>query len=306
MVIVAALYEFRNFPNFKDVRKPLFDLCHKNGVVGSLLLGSEGINGTISGTRNAINSIKDYLVNTLGFKGLEYKESFADTQPFYRLKVKLKKEIVTLGVEGLDPNDKKGTYLNSREWDALIADPNTVLVDTRNDYECRVGSFKGAIDPKIKKFTDFPKFVEENIEKWKDKKVAMFCTGGIRCEKSTSLMRHLGVDDVYHLKGGILKYIEETPEEKSLWDGGCYVFDHRVVVSHGLKLTDYKSCGACREPISKKDRASELFEHGVSCPFCHGKRTEKQLKTARDRQFQINLAKKQGTKHMGAVIGHNQ
>lgn len=302
MVVVAALYEFRNFPNFQEVRKPLFDLCHSHGVVGSLLLGKEGVNGTIAGTRNAIDTIKDHLVNTLGFKGLEYKESCADTLPFYRLKVKLKKEIVTLGVEGLDPNDKKGTYLNPQEWDALISAPDTVLVDTRNDYECRVGTFKNAINPEIKKFTDFPKFVEDNIDKWKGKKVAMFCTGGIRCEKSTSHMRHLGFDDVYHLKGGILKYIEETPKEKSLWDGGCYVFDHRVVVNHGLELTDYKTCGACREPISAKDRESNLYEHGVSCPFCHGKRTAKQLKTARDRQFQINLAKKRGTTHMGAFI----
>lgn len=305
MIVVAALYEFKRFPNFKDVRTDLFNLCHSHGIVGSLLLGREGINGTIAGKREAIDVIKNYLVNILGFNGLEYKESFSDDLPFYRLKIKLKKEIVTLGVEGLDPNHKKGTYLNPKEWDVLISDPDTVVVDTRNDYEYRVGTFKNAINPEIEKFTDFPRFVEENYEKWKGKKVAMFCTGGIRCEKSTAYMRHIGFDDVYHLKGGILKYIEETPKEKSLWDGGCYVFDHRVVVNHGLELTDYKTCGSCREPLSKKDRESDLYEHGVSCPFCYGKRTEKQLKTARDRQYQINLAKKRGTAHMGAVR-HNQ
>lgn len=299
MIIVAALYQFKSFPNFKEERQKILDLCTKNNVKGSLLIGLEGINGTISGTREGIDAVKDYLMNTLKFDTLEYKESLAPTYPFYRMKVKLKKEIVTLGVDGVDPNKEKGTYLDPKEWNELISDPNTVIIDTRNDYEFRVGRFKNSIDPDIKKFTDFPKFVEEHKNEWKGKKVAMFCTGGIRCEKSTAHAKLVGIDDVYHLKGGILKYLEEIPENENLWEGDCYVFDHRIAVGHGLKLTEYTSCGACREPLSKEDRNSPHYELGVSCPYCHGKRTEKQLKAARDRQYQINLANKRGTHHIG-------
>jgi UPF0176 protein len=299
MILVAALYQFKSFPNYKEEQSRILDICHKNNIQGSLLIGLEGINGTISGDRQGLDMIKDYLVNTLGFDDLEYKESAAPSHPFHRMKVKLKKEIVTLGVEGVDPNAKKGTYLNPKEWNELISDPNTVLIDTRNDYEYRIGTFKNAIDPNIKKFTDFPKYVEEHKSEWEGKKVAMFCTGGIRCEKSTAHAKMLGIDNVFHLKGGILKYLEEIPKEENLWEGDCYVFDHRVAVGHGLSLADYTSCGACREPLSKEDRESDHYNLGVSCPHCYGKRTEKQMKAARDRQFQIDLANKRGSQHIG-------
>lgn len=304
MVIVAALYQFKVFQNYKEIQPQLLDICKKHNVFGSLLLGVEGINGTISGTRSSIDYVKKYLIDTLGFEQLEYKESHADSHPFYRMKVKLKKEIVTLGVKDLDPNAQKGTYLDPKEWNELIADPDTVIVDTRNDYEYKVGTFKNALNPETQQFSDFPAYVEKHKEDWKGKKVAMFCTGGIRCEKSTSYMKSLGFDDVYHLKGGILKYLEDLPKDQSLWQGDCYVFDHRVAVGHGLELTDYTSCGACRQPVSKEERLSPLYEAGVSCHACYGKRSEKQQKSARDRQRQIQLAKERGTIHIGEVRVH--
>lgn len=300
MVIVAALYQFKNFPDYMQHREPLQVFMKENGVKGSILIGSEGINGTVSSDRSGLDALKNYLENTLDFDDLEYKESTATEHPFFRTKVKIKKEICTIGVDGVNPCDGAGAYLNPQEWNNLLDDPDTILIDTRNDYELRVGTFKGAIDPNIKRFTDFPAYIDEHKEEWKDKKIAMFCTGGIRCEKSTALMRKIGFDNVYHLKGGILKYLEEIPVEKSKWEGACYVFDQRVAVGHGLALTDYTSCGACREPLNTQDRESSLYEEGVSCPYCHGKRTAGQIKAARDRQFQVDLAKKRGTQHIGA------
>lgn len=302
MITVAALYQFKSFQKFAEYKKPLEELCIKHNIKGSLLIGSEGINGTISGDHHNIQIIKQYLIETLGFDDLEYKESFAEKHPFYRLKIKLKKEIVTLGVKELDPNKDKGQYLAPYEWNTLLKDPNTIVIDTRNDYEYHLGTFKGAINPNIQKFTDFPLYVEHNKENWQNKNIAMFCTGGIRCEKSTSLMKHLKFEQVFHLKGGILKYLEEMPLSESLWEGVCYVFDHRVAVGHGLSLTDYKNCGGCRMPLSKKDRLSPQYEEGVSCHYCHGKRSVEQLKSSRDRQFQINLAKERGAHHMGSRI----
>jgi UPF0176 protein len=301
MIIVAALYQFKEFQNFKEEQKNILELCKANNIKGSLLIGEEGINGTISGAREGINHIKNYLINILHFDDLEYKESLAENHPFYRMKVKLKKEIVTLGIEGVNPNKSKGQYLNPKEWNNLISQPDTVVIDTRNDYEIRIGTFKNALNPNIKKFTDFPKYVEEHKHEWKGKKVAMLCTGGIRCEKSTAHAKLIGIEDVYHLKGGILKYLEEIDENESLWEGDCYVFDHRVAVGHGLKHSNYSSCGACREPLSEADRKSPDYEVGVSCPYCVGKRTEKQIKSARDRQYQINLANKRGKTHIGEL-----
>lgn len=301
MIIVAALYQFKAFENYREIQPQLLDVCKKEGVFGALLLGAEGINGTISGLREGIDIVKAYLVNTLGFQNLEYKESFAEEHPFYRMKVKLKKEIVTLGVPSVDPVNQRGAYVSTQEWNQLIADPDTVVIDTRNDYEYKVGTFKNALNPKTDQFSDFPKYVEEHKDEWKGKKIAMFCTGGIRCEKSTSYMKSLGFDDVYHLKGGILQYLEDLPEEKSLWEGSCFVFDHRVAVNHGLELSDYTSCGSCREPVSVEDRTSDLFEEGVSCPQCYGKRTPHQLKRSKDRQRQIQLAKERGRVHLGDV-----
>ncbi|CAO5681892.1 MAG: hypothetical protein HEEMFOPI_00639 [Holosporales bacterium] len=299
MVIVAALYQFKRFFNFKEERQPLLDFCKKNNIKGSLLIGIEGINGTISGDRVGINNVKSYLVDHLKFDDLEYKESNAHEHPFYRMKIKLKKEIVTIGVDGVDPNNDKGQYLNPKEWNELLKDPNSVVIDTRNDYEFRIGRFKNSINPDIKKFTDFPDFVEKHKSEWVGKNVLMFCTGGIRCEKSTAHAKLVGISNVYHLKGGILKYLEEIPSDENMWEGVCYVFDHRVAVGHGLSLTEYTSCGACREPLSQEDRQSDHYELGVSCPYCYGKRTEKQMKSAKDRQYQIDLAHKRGSQHIG-------
>ena len=299
MITVAALYQFKSFPDFESHRLPLKDFCKEHDIKGSLLIGKEGINGTISGKTENIRKVKAYLVDVLGFDDLEYKESFSGDHPFYRMKVKLKKEIVTLGVSGLDPNKDKGQYLNPKEWNTLLKDPKTLVIDTRNDYEFRIGSFKNAINPKIQKFTDFPDYVEKHKDEWKNSNIAMFCTGGIRCEKSTALMKYLRFDQVFHLKGGILKYLEEIPEAESLWEGACYVFDHRVAVGHGLRLADYTSCGGCREPLSQKDRLSPKYEEGVTCSYCYEKRSQSQIKSARDRQFQLNLAKVRGEVHMG-------
>lgn len=302
MIIVAALYQFKKFENYKEVQSELLELCKKQGVFGALLLGTEGINGTISGPRKGIDIVKAYLVSELGFQNLEYKESFADEHPFYRMKVKLKKEIVTLGLSSVDPTTQKGTYVDPKEWNQLIADPDTVVIDTRNDYEYKIGTFKNAINPETAQFSDFPKYVEDHKDEWKGKKIAMFCTGGIRCEKSTSYMKSLGFDDVYHLKGGILQYLEDLPKENSLWEGACYVFDHRVAISHGLELSDYTSCGSCREPVSLQDRnTSDLYAEGISCPQCYGKRTPHQLKRSKDRQKQIQLAKARGVAHLGEI-----
>lgn len=299
MITVAALYQFKKFPLYNEESENLKKLGLRLNIKGSLLLGEEGINGTISGTTENIHTIKKYLVEHLGFDNLEYKESTALTHPFYRLKIKLKKEIVTLGIKDLDPNEDKGQYLNPLDWNTLLKDKNTIVIDTRNDYEYNIGTFKGAINPKIKKFTDFPAFVETNKDTWKNKNIAMFCTGGIRCEKSTAFLKYLKFEQVFHLKGGILKYLETIPKTESLWEGFCYVFDHRVAVGHGLSLTDYKNCGGCRMPLSLEDRNSLTFEEGVQCLHCAGTRTNDQLKASRDRQFQIKLAYERGHKHMG-------
>ncbi|MBP9752614.1 MAG: rhodanese-related sulfurtransferase [Proteobacteria bacterium] len=301
MVIVAALYQFKSFIHFEEEKQPLLDFLKKNNVMGTLLIGKEGINGTISGSREGLDNVKNYLINHLKFDDLEYKESFADDHPFYRTKVKLKKEIVTIGVEGVDPTISKGEYLNPKEWNKMMEDSNTLVIDTRNDYEYRIGHFKKSINPDIKKFTDLPAFVEKHKHEWVGKNILMFCTGGIRCEKSTAHAKLVGIGNVYHLKGGILKYLEEIPESESMWEGVCYVFDNRVAVGHGLSLTEYTSCGGCREPLSLKDRESEHYELGVSCPYCFGKRTEKQIKSAKDRQFQINLCEKRGQYSRGAI-----
>jgi len=298
---VAALYEFRAVDDPESVKHRLEDFLNQyTNIKGSLLIGNEGINGTVAGDYDSIQALKEFLGEALGFMHMEYKESTANDMPFYRMKIKLKKEIVTLGVDGISPTVQRGKYVHPKEWNDLIQDPETIVIDTRNDYEVRIGSFKNAVNPHVQKFTDFPKFVEDHKEEWKNKKIAMYCTGGIRCEKSTALMKTLGFEDVYHLKGGILKYLEEIPQKDSLWEGVCYVFDHRTAVDHGLALTAFKTCGACREPLSKEEQEHPHYEEGVSCPHCYGKRSQEQLKAARDRQFQMMLAQKRGTLHLGS------
>ncbi|GBG15626.1 UPF0176 protein [Novimethylophilus kurashikiensis] len=302
--LTAALYKFVALPDFAELQAPLLACCNDHGVKGTLLLAEEGINGTISGLPEGIHAVLAFLRSDQRLADLEHKESFAAKMPFYRMKVRLKREIVTLGVPGVDPTKMAGRYVRPQDWNALISDPNVVVVDTRNDYEVTVGTFKGALNPKTKSFSELPAWVAQ-AEALREKdgtkpKVAMFCTGGIRCEKSTALMRSLGYDEVYHLEGGILKYLETVPQEQSLWQGECFVFDERVSVGHGLKQGSYEFCRACRHPISAADKASEFFEPGVSCPHCHGQKTEAQKQALAERQRQVTLAEQRNQAHIGA------
>ncbi len=296
-IIVAALYQFTPLSNVQELQTHLKILCQDHGIKGTLLLAYEGINGTVAGSREAIDHLKVFLETR--FNALEYKESWAEEMPFLRMKVRIKKEIVTLGVEGIDPLQAVGTYVDPQDWNALISNPDVLLLDTRNTYEVEVGTFQGATDPKTQSFTEFPDFVKSLN---KPRKVAMFCTGGIRCEKASSYMLSQGFEEVYHLKGGILKYLETVPPEESLWQGDCFVFDGRVAVSHGLNKGHYEICHGCRYPISKADTTSPLYERGVSCPRCYHSLTPQKKQAARQRQHQEDLAKQRGYKHIGAEM----
>jgi UPF0176 protein len=298
--VVAALYKFVSLPGFKEIQKPLKDLCDAQKITGTLLLAHEGINGTVAGSREAIDALCTYLASYPEFDNLEYKESHASENPFLRMKVRLKKEIVTIGIPEVSPTNAVGTYLDPKEWNDVISDPDVVVLDTRNDYEVEIGTFKNAINPKTDTFREFPKYVRANLDPKKHKKVAMFCTGGIRCEKASSFMLAEGFDTVYHLKGGILKYLETVPEEKSLWDGECFVFDGRIGVKHGLEEGQYDQCHACRYPITEDDKNSEHYIKGIQCHRCVDKSTESQKKRFRERQKQIELAKQRGESHIGA------
>lgn len=299
---VAALYHFTRLTDYEALRAPLQDMCELLGIKGTVLLAREGINGTVTGTASAITELMDYLKADPRLTALDYKLSYAEECPFYRMKVRLKKEIVTMGVAGIDPTETVGTYVNPDEWNALISDPDVVLIDTRNDYEVEIGTFKGAINPETETFRDFPAWVEANKNKLNKPKVAMFCTGGIRCEKASAFMLKNGYDDVYHLKGGILKYLETQPKEESLWDGACFVFDQRVAVEHGLEESDYDQCYACRYPLTKAQMAHPLYVKGVSCPRCHNRVSAAQRERFAERQKQIALAKKRGETHIGRKV----
>jgi Predicted sulfurtransferase len=297
--LVAALYHFARFPDFQSFREPLLALCRENGVKGTLLLAAEGINGTIAGPDAGIARVLAFIRARPEFAGLVHKESRASKMPFLRMKVRLKREIVTMGVEGIDPNKIVGTYVEPKDWNALISDPETIVIDTRNDYETAIGIFKGAIDPNIKTFREFPDWMRNNPGLHNKPKIAMYCTGGIRCEKSTAFAKEMGFDEVYHLKGGILKYLEEVAPEESLWEGACFVFDERVSVTHGLQEGEHTLCHACRYPLTAEEIKSPQFEEGVSCPHCYGERTEEDRQRYRERQKQIALAKKRGERHIG-------
>ncbi len=298
--VVCALYKFVTLENFEQLRQPLYDLMVEQGVRGTLLLAKEGINGTIAGSREGIDAVLAWLQTDPRLAGLGYKESFDDSNPFYRTKVKLKKEIVTMGVEGIDPKRVVGTYVKPQDWNALISDPDVILVDTRNDYEVQIGTFKNAVNPQTDTFREFPQYVQDNLDPQKHKKVAMFCTGGIRCEKSTAYLKEQGFDEVYHLEGGILKYLEEVPEEQTMWEGECFVFDNRVSVNHSLEKGDYDQCHACRMPITEDDKASDKYQKGVSCPHCHDRLTEQQKQRFVQREKQAQLARERGEAHIGA------
>lgn len=279
----------------------LLDFCLNQGIKGTLLLAEEGINGTVAGSRAAIDALIAQLKSDARLADLEHKESVADEMPFYRMKVRLKKEIVTLGVPGINPNNRVGTYVAPEDWNALISDPDVVVVDTRNGYEYDIGTFRGAIDPQTSSFSEFPAYVSSKLNPARHKKVAMFCTGGIRCEKASSFMLQQGFEQVYHLQGGILKYLEKIPAAESLWEGECFVFDQRVAVGHGLQVGEYEICHACRQPVSPQEQASAEYVAGVSCPRCHGTLSEEKRARAAERQKQTQLARKRGRAHIGEV-----
>lgn len=297
--VVCALYKFVALEDYKVIRQPLLEAMESNGIKGTLLLASEGINGTVSGTQEGIDALLAWLNSDDRLNPISFKLSYHDNQPFYRTKVKLKKEIVTMGVEGIDPRKTVGTYVKPKDWNALISDPDVLLIDTRNDYEIEIGTFEYAVNPNTKTFREFPEYVKNNLDPKKNKKVAMFCTGGIRCEKSTAYLKEQGFEEVYHLEGGILQYLEDVPKEDTLWKGDCFVFDNRVAVNHDLEKSEYDQCYACRLPITDEDKASDKYEQGVSCPQCYGTHTEEQIARFREREKQINLARARNEEHVG-------
>ncbi|MBD3584536.1 rhodanese-related sulfurtransferase [Salinimonas sp. HHU 13199] len=297
--IVCAMYKFVALEDYEQLRAPLLAKMEEQGIKGTLLLAAEGINGTVSGTRNGIDNLLAWLNADSRLNPISTKESLHEEQPFYRTKVKLKKEIVTMGVEGIDPRQTVGTYVKPQDWNALISDPDVFVVDTRNDYEIEIGTFQHAVDPNTKTFREFPQYVKENMDPGKHKKVAMFCTGGIRCEKSTAYMKEQGFEEVYHLEGGILQYLEDVPKEESLWQGDCFVFDNRVAVNHDLQKSHYEACYACRLPITADDKQSDKYEPGVSCPNCFGTHSDEQIARFREREKQVQLAKARNEEHVG-------
>jgi len=296
--VTCALYKFVALPNYGSIRHPLLKVMTDNQVYGTLLLAAEGINGTISGTRENIDSVLHWIGQQPGLENIDTKESFDDEIPFYRTKVKLKKEIVTMGVEGIDPRQVVGTYVKPEDWNDLISDPDVLVVDTRNDYEVQIGTFKNAIDPKTTSFREFPEWANNNIDRTSNKKIAMFCTGGIRCEKSTAYMKEQGFDQVYHLEGGILKYLEKVPKDQSLWQGECFVFDNRVAVDQDLKRGSYDQCHACRMPITEQEKNLDSYQEGLSCHHCYGILSEEQKQRFAQRQKQVQLAKARGEEHI--------
>jgi UPF0176 protein len=299
-IVVAALYHFVALDNFRELRQPLLNMMLKHRVKGTLLLAQEGINGTIAGSQVSIDILLDWIRLDDRLQDLRCKFSYHEKTPFYRSRVKLKKEIVTMGVEGIDPRQSVGTYIKPEDWNALISDPEVTLVDTRNSYESAIGTFKSAIVPDTRSFREFPQYVAENLDPVKHRKVAMFCTGGIRCEKSTALLRQQGFEEVYHLQGGILKYLEDVPESESLWQGECFVFDNRVSVTHALEKGSYDQCHACRLPITDSDKQSERYQQGVSCPACYDQKSEQERNRYREREKQVQLAKHRGESHIGS------
>jgi UPF0176 protein len=302
--LTTTMYHFVSLSHFKDLREPLLNFCASQSIKGTLLLADEGINGTVAGSEKAIHTFLDFLKKDPLFEGhfknLSHKESWSDKHPFYRMKVKLKKEIVTLGVPGVSPSKMVGKYVKPQDWNSIISDPEVVLIDTRNDYEYAIGTFKNAINPKTNTFREFPEYVKTHFDPKKHKKVAMFCTGGIRCEKASSYMMSEGFDEVFHLEGGILKYLEEVKPEESLWQGECFVFDQRVAIKHGLQIGDYDQCYACRYPLSQDDMKSEKYIPGISCPHCYDQHTPEKLQALTERQKQVILAKERGIEHIGS------
>lgn len=300
MLTVAALYHFTRFADPAALRGPLLEACLSHGVRGSLLLAVEGINGTIAGSRGGIDAVLAHIRALPGCADLDWKESPAERMPFGKMKVKLKREIVTMGQPDIDPKARVGHYVAPADWNALISAPDVAVIDTRNDYEVAIGTFEGAVDPGTRSFSHFPAWWAANRDRFHNKRIAMFCTGGIRCEKSTNFLLNQGIDEVYHLKGGILKYLEDVPQDQSLWQGECFVFDQRVSVGHGLVPGNLSSCGACRRPVTPEGRADPAYEEGVCCPACKDEYTTEDRARFRERQRQMKLAEARGEPHLGA------
>jgi UPF0176 protein len=307
-IVVCALYHFAPFSDHADWQAPLLQLMGEHGLRGTLLLADEGINGTIAGHRAGIDALLTLLRGDERFASLKSKLSFDEQMPFHRAKVKLKREIVTMGVEDIDPLNIVGTYVKPQDWNALISDPDVTVIDTRNEYEIHIGSFQNAINPHTTSFREFPAYAEAHLDTQTHKKVAMFCTGGIRCEKSTAYLKSQGFDEVYHLEGGILNYLETIPAEQSLWEGECFVFDNRVTVNHLLQKGHYDQCHACRMPIDDQDKLSNAYIEGISCPHCIDQYSAAQRQRFTERQHQVRLARGRGEAHIGedAVIAQAQ
>jgi UPF0176 protein len=303
-ITVCALYKFIRLENFAALRSPLLAKMESLDIKGTLLLAAEGINGTIAGPQTGIDQILIFLADDLSLADISFKQSYADENPFHRTKVKLKKEIVTMGVEGIDPSHIVGTYVKPKDWNALISDPDVLLIDTRNDYEIEIGTFQNAVNPNTATFREFPEYVKNNLDKTAHKKVAMYCTGGIRCEKSTAYLKEQGFEEVYHLEGGILKYLEEVPIEETMWEGECFVFDGRVSVNHDLEQGQCDQCFACRYPLTQAEMQSEHYVKGLSCHRCHDQVSESQRSRFAERERQISLAKTRGEAHIGGEIKH--
>ena len=303
-IIVCALYKFTPLQDIALLQQSLLKLMNTEEIKGTLLLAPEGINGTVAGHRQAIDTLLHFLNQDVRFNPISYKESYTDTVPFLRSRVKLKKEIVTMGIDNIDPTHRVGTYVNAQQWNELVQDPEVTLIDTRNDYEYQVGTFKGAINPETKSFREFPKYVEQHLSPQKNKKVAMFCTGGIRCEKSTAYLKQQGFEEVYHLKGGILQYLQEVDPSQSLWQGECFVFDERVTVNGQLEKGSYDQCNACRMPITEADKAAATYQQGISCPHCYHTTSPEQKKRFAEREKQMQLAQQRGQCHIGDTANH--
>ena len=298
-IVAASFYKFIDFPDYAAWRVPLLTQCEAAAVKGTILLAAEGINGTIAGSDTGVHAVLSFLRADPRLRDLEHKQADTAEMPFYRMKVRLKREIVTLGVAGLQPAQQAGTYVPPGEWNALLDDPNVVLIDVRNDYEVEIGTFPGALNPHTRSFSELPQWLSREPALRGKPKVAMFCTGGIRCEKSTALLRSQGFTEVYHLQGGILKYLETVPPEQNRWQGECFVFDERVAVGPGLAPGHYELCRSCRDPISEQDKLSPLYVAGVSCPKCHGTRSDEEQRGLLERQRQVELAKRENRGHIG-------
>jgi UPF0176 protein len=300
-ITVSALYKFVSLPDYETLQPEILRICKAENVFGTILLAREGINGTIAGPPANITRVLAWLKKDSRLADLEHKESHCHENPFYRMKVRLKREIVTMGIPEVNPTHEAGIHIEPEDWNSLISDPQTLVIDTRNDYEVAIGTFEDALNPQTTSFRNFPQWFRENRALFQNKpKIAMFCTGGIRCEKATAFLKREGFEDVFHLKGGILKYLETVPEKESLWQGECFVFDNRVSVGHGLKPGPYDLCHACRHPISDDDKASSYYEKGVSCPHCHNKVSAERKARFAARQMQIELAKARGEQHIAA------